>query len=324
MNTDGKLTVALLSGGKSSEREVSLSGGDHVFNALDKNRYRVLRYDPQCDLNRLVADAPLIDVALVILHGIYGEDGTIQGLLDLLGIPCQCSGVLGSCIAMNKAVSKQFYERAGIDVPPYGTLYRGEKPDTNEIVDTLGLPLVVKPACGGSSIGMAIIHEKTGLERAVDNAFALDSTVVVEAFLDGIEITGGVLGNDHPQALPLIEIVPRAGHEFFDFAAKYDASETEEICPARIDEGLAKKAREIALSAHKALFCSGCSRTDMIVSEGRIYVLETNTIPGMTPASLLPLAARTAGISYAGLIDRLISFALEKKNDDIKKGVNLP
>ncbi|NOY69331.1 MAG: D-alanine--D-alanine ligase [Deltaproteobacteria bacterium] len=314
MDTDGKLTVALLSGGRSSEREISLSSGDHVFDALDKNRYRVLRYDPQSDLSRLVADAAVIDVALVILHGMYGEDGAIQGLLDLLEIPYQCSGVLGSCVAMNKAVAKQFYERAGIEVPPFRTLFTGEKPDTNEIVNALGLPLVIKPAGGGSSIGMAIVREKTELAKAIDNAFAHDSTVVIEAFLNGIEITGGVLGNDNLLALPLIEIIPKTGHEFFDFSAKYDSSETEEICPARLDKEIAKKAQNIALAAHKALFCSGYSRTDMIVRDNRIYVLETNTIPGMTPASLLPLAARTAGISYAGLIDRLIGLALEKKS----------
>jgi len=314
MDTKGKLTVALLAGGTSSERDVSLAGGDNVFNAIDKDRYRVLRYDPKYDLKKLVADAAIIDVALVILHGKHGEDGAIQGLLDMLGIPYQCSGVLGSSIAMNKAVSKQFYERSGLDVPPFRVFHREDTFDARTLVKDLGLPLVVKPAGGGSSIGMATADSEAELIQAVHEAFAHDSTIIIESFIKGVEITAGVIGNERLQVLPIIEIVPKPGHIFFDFTAKYDASETDEICPARLDETIAQKARKIAITAHRALYCSGCSRTDMIVRDGRIYVLETNTIPGMTPTSLLPLAARTAGISYSGLINRLISLALEKKH----------
>lgn len=309
-----KLNVALLSGGTSGEREISRKGGDHVYAALDKSRYAVSRYDPSTDLPRLVEEAPGIDVALVILHGVPGEDGTIQGLLDLLGIAYQCTGVMGSAIAMNKLVSKMCYEKAGIPVPRYASCRRGRPVDFAALMDRLGLPLVVKPACGGSSLGLSIAGSEEELRRAVAAAFDLEDTILVEEYLSGTEITGGVLGNQEPEALPIVEIVPRKHHRFFDFEAKYRPGETDEICPARIGPDLTRKARALAVAAHEALFCKGCSRTDMIISNGEIRVLETNTIPGMTPVSLLPLAARAAGMNYSQLLDRLIGLALERKN----------
>ncbi|MFP4160069.1 MAG: D-alanine--D-alanine ligase [Desulfobacterales bacterium] len=315
-----KLNLALLSGGTSGEREVSSKGGDQVYEALDKSKYSVMRYDPKTDLARLAAEAESIDVALVILHGAPGEDGTIQGMLDLLGIPYQCTGVMGSAIAMNKLVSKFFYEKAGIAVPAYASCSRGHHVDAEAIMGRLGLPLVIKPASGGSSLGMSIVRSENEFEGALAEAFACDDTVIAEQYLKGTEITGGVLGNSEPVPLPIIEIVPKDGHEFFDYKAKYQAGETDEICPARIDEDLTKTAQNLALKAHRALFCTGCSRTDMIISSGRIHVLETNTIPGMTPVSLLPLAARTAGLSYSQLLDRLVELALEKTGCQDKTG----
>lgn len=307
-----KLNLALLSGGTSGEREVSLKGGDQVYEALDKSKYSITRYDPKTDLARLAADAPGIDAALVILHGAPGEDGTIQGMLDLLEVPYQCTGVMGSAIAMNKLVSKFFYEKAGISVPEYASCSRGQYADAAGIMERLGLPLVIKPASGGSSLGMSIVRSEKEFEGALALAFSCDDTVIAEQYLTGTEITGGVLGNYELEALPIVEIVPRGGHEFFDYDAKYRAGETDEICPARIDDDLSQTARDLAVKAHRALFCSGCSRTDMIISSGGIYVLETNTIPGMTPVSLLPLAAKTAGMSYSQLLDRLVELALEK------------
>ena len=308
-----KLKVALLSGGTSGEREISLKGGDQVYAALDLSRYEVVRYDPGTDLGRLVADAAGIDVALVILHGVPGEDGTVQGLLDLLEIPYQCTGVMGSAIAMNKLVSKYFYEKAGIPVPKYAGLRRSESVDAPRIIDQLGLPLVIKPASAGSSLGLSIVRSADAFATALEAAFACDETAVAEEYLSGTEITGGVLGNQELQALPIVEIVPGGDHEFFDFEAKYSAGQTDEICPARISPELAQTARDLAVAAHRSLFCSGCSRTDMIISSGSIRVLETNTIPGMTPVSLLPLAAGAAGMNYAELLDRLIELALEKR-----------
>ncbi|QTA90228.1 D-alanine--D-alanine ligase family protein [Desulfonema magnum] len=308
-----KLTVALLSGGISSEREVSLKSGSQVFEALDKEKYNIIQYDPETDLGRLVSDAAEIDVALIILHGPYGEDGTIQGMLDLLDIPYQGTGVLGSAIAMNKLVSKECYEKAGLPVPPYIASVRYDKPaDPEEYTEHLGLPLVIKPAAGGSSIGMSIVRSEEFLKEAVDKAFAYDDTVLIEAYIKGTELTCGIIGNnDDLQALPLIEIIPDEAHEFFDYEAKYVAGLTQEICPARIDESLAEKARTYAKMAHQALCCKGYSRTDMILRNQEIYVLETNTIPGMTQTSLFPRAAKAAGISFSQLLDKLIELGIE-------------
>ncbi len=310
-----KKNIALLAGGRSSEREVSLTGGEQVFQALDKDKYNVLRYDPKTDLGRLVADAPQIDVALIIMHGPYGEDGTVQGLLDLLDIPYQGAGVLGSAVAMNKFISKQLYEKAGLPVPAYCTLTHRDQSPTSEIVDRLGLPLVVKPVACGSSIGMSIVHEPEKLPAAIAKAFEQDDTVLIEEYIDGVELTGGVLGNDKPEALPIIEIIPNDDHEFFDYEAKYIAGLTNEICPARIDGELTAKAQDYARRAHTALALRGYSRTDMILKNREMYVLETNTIPGMTPTSLMPQAAKAAGYDFGQLLDRLIDLGLKVHHD---------
>ena len=299
-----KLTIALLYGGISSEREVSLMSGNQVYEALDKDKYRVLRYDTKTDLKCLTNDASQIDAAFIILHGPFGEDGTIQGMLDLLGIPYQGTGVLGSALAMNKLVSKQLYENSGLPVPAYMSIKRRDQVDPESFVKKLGLPLVVKPVSGGSSVGMSIVKTKDTLTAAVKNAFEQDETVLLEAFIEGIELTGAVLGNDNLEALPIIEIVPEKNHEFFDYEAKYTAGETREICPARIDANLTDKAQTYARLAHQSLFCKGYSRTDMILKGREIYVLETNTIPGMTSNSLLPQAAKDVGISFEQLLDR--------------------
>lgn len=310
-----KLRIALLSGGISAERDVSLNSGQQVYEALDKSRYDIVRYDPKTDLPDLVANAAHVDAALVILHGPYGEDGTIQGLLDLLGIPYQGAGVLGSAVAMNKLVAKRLYEQAGLQIPPYCVVRRGPVPELGGCVQHLGLPIVVKPVAGGSSIGMTIAGSEEELRDAIVEAFSHDPLVLLEKYLAGTEVTGGVLGNEDPVALPLIEIVPGEGHAFFNYKAKYTAGETEEICPARISEALTDKAQACAIQAHEALFCRGYSRTDMILQQDDIYVLETNTIPGMTATSLFPQAAAKAGLDFTRLLDRLIELSLEGRSD---------
>ena len=307
----GKLTVALLAGGISSEREVSLNSGEQVFDALDKRKYDIRRYDPKFDLARLVQDAAEIDIALIILHGPFGEDGTVQGMLDLLNIPYQGSGVLGSALAMNKVVTKQLYEKAGLPVPPYVVLDRGETVDAEKCVAEFGLPLVVKPVEAGSSVGMSIVKSADDLRGALDLAGEFDDTILIESFIEGTEITAGVIGNNKLEALPLIEIIPDKSHEFFDYEAKYTAGITQEICPARIADELTQKAQEYALLAHQALYCKGYSRTDMILKDDEMYVLETNTIPGMTATSLFPQAAQQAGMSFSQVLDRLIELGLE-------------
>ena len=307
----GKLTLALLSGGVSSEREVSLNSGDQVFEALDKDKYQIIRYDPKTDLARLVEDAPGIDAALIILHGPYGEDGTVQGLLELLDIPYQGSGVLGSAIAMNKLAAKYLYEKAGLPVPPYIALHKGDPLEPAAWEKQLGLPLVVKPNEAGSSVGMSIVKSADAIAAAVEKAFGHDTTVLLEGYIEGIELTGGGVGNRKLLALPLIEIIPDDQHEFFDYEAKYTAGVTQEICPARIDDQMTAKAQTYAKTAHSALFCKGYSRTDMILKDNQIFVLETNTIPGMTATSLLPQAARAAGFSFRRLLDELITLCIQ-------------
>ena len=306
-----KKTIALIYGGISSEREVSLNSGKQVLSALDKGKYDVRSYDPKTDIPRLVTDAPQIDCALIILHGPYGEDGTIQGLLDLLDIPYQGAGVLGSAVAMNKLVAKQLYESVGLPVAPYLCIKQGNRVEADKIIQRLGLPLVIKPVCGGSSIGMSIVHSEEALPAALEVAFNQDDEVLIESFIKGTELTGGVIGNDDLDALPIIEIIPDEKYSFFDYQAKYTAGETREICPARIDDALTEKAQAYAKMAHQALCCRGYSRTDMIVSNRNLYILETNTIPGMTPTSLLPLAAKTAGLNFSQLLDRLIELSIE-------------
>jgi len=311
--TTKKLTVALLAGGKSAERDVSLKSGDQVYQALDKEKYDILRYDPRDDLVRLAQDCSTIDVALIILHGRMGEDGTIQGLLDSLGIPYQGSGVLGSAIAMNKVLTKQLYVQAGIATAPYVVVDR-EQPDggMKTILETLSVPVVVKPEHEGSSIGLSIVKNGADLADALELGYRYDRRCLVERYIAGTEITGGVLGNETLQALPLVEIIPGEQYEFFDYAAKYTPGASHEICPARVSEDITRRAQDLALRAHRALHCRGYSRTDMIVSGEDIFVLETNTIPGMTQTSLLPQAAAAAGLSFSALLDRLIELALER------------
>jgi D-alanine-D-alanine ligase len=310
-----KLRVALLAGGVSAEREVSLKSARQVYEALDKDKYDVTRYDPRDDLPRLVQDAPRIDVALIILHGRLGEDGTIQGFLDSLGIPYQGSGVLGSALAMNKILSKRLYEQEGLPVAPYVIADRVHPPPSRAVVERLGLPVVVKPEHEGSSIGLSIVREEKALPGALEKAWAYDRRCLVEKYIPGVEVTGGVLGNDALQALPLVEIVPGEQFEFFDYQAKYTPGASREICPARLSPELTRKAQELAVRAHQTLCCRGYSRTDMMVdlAEEKVYVLETNTIPGMTETSLFPQAAAAAGIPFPQLLDRLIALALEDR-----------
>jgi D-alanine-D-alanine ligase len=307
-----KLTVALLSGGRSAEREVSLNSGEQVYQALNKERYNIRRYDPKDDLARLIAEAAEIDVALIILHGRYGEDGTIQGLLELLDIPYHGSGVLGSALGINKVLSKRLYEHAGLPVSPYLILDRDDPNAQAKVQEALGFPVVVKPEHEGSSIGLSIVGEAGKLKAALELAGKYDHLVLVEKYLEGTEITGAVLGNLNPEALPLVEIIPGDQYTFFDYEAKYKPGATQEICPARLSEELTKKAQNYAVRAHQALKCRGYSRTDMIVSNDEAYILETNTIPGMTATSLYPQAAAAVGIGFSELLDRLIELALEK------------
>ena len=307
-----KLRLALIAGGTSDEREVSLRGAAGVEKALNPDRYEVVRYDPATDLARIAADAATIDAAFILLHGVHGEDGTIQGFLDLLGIPYQGAGVLGSALAMDKNLAKIMYRLAGLPVAPWVMVEPGDLRDSGRIESAVGLPCVVKPVRQGSSIGMSIVRTLDQLPAALELALRHDGEVMVEAFLKGRELTAGVLGNSELTALPLIEIIPDSRYDFFNYEAKYQPGATREVCPAPVSETVRARAQDYAVRAHRSLQLRGYSRTDMILVGEELYLLETNTIPGMTPTSLLPQAAAEAGLPFAALLDRLIELALER------------
>ena len=307
-----KLRLALIAGGVSAEREVSLRGAAGVEQALNRDRYEVVRYDPATDLARIAADAANIDAAFILLHGVHGEDGTIQGFLDLLGIPYQGAGVLGSALAMDKNLAKVMYRLAGLPVAPWVMVEPGDLRDSGRIESAVGLPCVVKPVRQGSSIGMSIVRTPDQLPAALELALRHDGEVMVEAFLKGRELTAGVLGNSELTALPLIEIIPDSRYDFFNYEAKYQPGATREVCPAPVSETVRARAQDYAVRAHRSLQLRGYSRTDMILVGEELYLLETNTIPGMTPTSLLPQAAAEAGLPFAALLDRLIELALER------------
>lgn len=314
MRDKKRIHVALLAGGRSGEREVSLKGAVQVEKALDPDKFTVKRYDPATDLASLAQEAPSIDVAFILLHGLYGEDGTVQGYLDLLGIPYQGSGVLGSAMAMDKNIAKIMYRLQGLPVAEWEMARPEDILAPARLLDNLHLPLVIKPVRAGSSLGMSIASTVEELAAGIKIAYEHDSQVMVEQFIKGREITGGVLGNDALNALPLVEVIPNEEFLFFDYTAKYQPGASKELCPAPISEELREKAQQLALSAHRALQLSGYSRTDMILTEqGEIYILETNTIPGMTPTSLLPQAAAAYGLDFPALLEKLIELALENR-----------
>ncbi len=320
VSEDKRIRVALLAGGRSGEREVSLQGALGVEKALDPNKFRVTRYDPATDLATLAQDAPSIDVAFILLHGPYGEDGTVQGYLDLLDIPYQGSGVLGSAMAMDKNMAKIMYRLHGLPVAEWEMACPEDGLAPERLLARLQLPLVIKPVRAGSSLGMSIATTVEELAAGISTAYEHDSQVMVEQFIKGREITGGVLGNAELTALSLVEIIPNKEFLFFDYTAKYQPGASRELCPAPISEELTEKARNLALAAHQALRLRGYSRTDMILTEeGDIYILETNTIPGMTPTSLLPQAAAAYGLDFSQLLERLIELALEGRERKLQK-----
>jgi D-alanine-D-alanine ligase len=249
-----------------------------------------------------------LDVVLIALHGTWGEDGRIQGLLDTLGIPYTGSGVLASALAMDKVMAKTVLAAAGLDVPR-GAVVRSEIGADLQAARAVGLPVFVKPVASGSSVGASIVRDAEHLAPAIADALRYDERAMVEEYLKGVELTVAVIGNDELTPLPVIEIV--TGREFFDYRAKYDAGASEEIVPARVPNDVAKRAQDLAVRAHQALGCRGMSRTDFVWVGDRMAALEVNTIPGMTANSLLPKAAKAAGIGFGDLLTRLVEWSLE-------------
>jgi D-alanine-D-alanine ligase len=302
----------------SSEREVSLASGEAVRQVLAESGMRVATIDTAAPRFLETVAETGADVVFIALHGRGGEDGTVQGALELMGMPYTGSGVLASALAMDKARTKLFYRESGLRTPTAWRVTRTALGDLagdpegciTRVLAHVGLPLVVKPVADGSSVGISIVHERTDLVHALNTGFAVSDELLVEAFIQGTEVTVPVLGNDEPEALPVIEIVPR--NEFYDYESKYSEGGCEHIIPARISEAVARACTDAALKAHKALGCRGMSRTDFIVDiMGVPWAIETNTIPGMTATSLLPHAAAHAGISASELYQRIIGYALE-------------
>jgi D-alanine--D-alanine ligase len=296
-------------GGPSTEREISLKSGKAVYKTIKGCHINAIAIDIKTEdkeENIRLLRSKKIDCAFLALHGRFGEDGQIQKILEDIHLPYTGSGISASRLAMDKVASRKIFEGYGLKVPQYEVLGR----NTNWKIDyDFGFPLVVKPATHGSSIGLSIVDRKEGLEEAVNLAFSFDQRVVVEEYIVGREVTVGIL---EEQALPVIEIVPKK--RFFDYEAKYQPGMTDYIVPAKIPEKLAKKIQKVALMAHKLLGCFGCSRVDMILDKYNLpFVLEVNTIPGMTETSLLPKAAKIQGIGFDELCIKLIKLAYEKK-----------
>ena len=307
------LRVAVLAGGWSDEKAISLDSGRACQAALREAGFAsVDLLDPADEGFVATLGAGGYDVAFVAMHGRYGEDGCVQGMLEVLHVPYTFSGVAASAVGTDKQLAKSVVAAAGVPVPRGLCLEAGATLDEDQaaaVVAELGLPLFVKPANNGSSYGITRVTDASQLNEAIAVAGAQGSRVLVEECVQGTEITVAVLGNDDARALPIVEIV--TGAEFYDTKVKYEPSELHHVIPARLAEGDYRRAQGLAVAAHRALGCRGCSRSDFIVAaRGPVY-LETNTIPGMTATSLLPDAARHDGIEFPELCCRFVELALE-------------
>lgn len=249
------------------------------------------------------------DIVFIAMHGPFGEDGTIQGTLELAGVPYTGPGVLASALGMDKIMFRRILKSTGIPVPKYEVLRRADK--LSKVKKELGnRPYFVKPHNQGSSVGASIVRETKDLQKALHLAFEYSELAIVDEYIQGMEVTCSVLGNEKPIPLPLVEIRPLKG-EFFDYESKYTESGAEEIVPARMSKKLTKKVQEMAVDVYKAIGCKGFSRVDFILRNKRYpVILEINTIPGLTSMSLLPKAAKAAGITYTQLLDEIIKYGV--------------
>ncbi|MCX5725792.1 MAG: D-alanine--D-alanine ligase [Candidatus Saganbacteria bacterium] len=302
--------IAVLCGGRSGERDVSLRSGARVFDSLISQGFNVIKVDTDPDLiDKLKKEK--VDIVFIMLHGKYGEDGTVQGMLELYQIPYTGSKVLASALAMNKIASKRIWQAQGIPTPKflevdqYGDLAKG----SDKIKKLFSFPLIVKPVSEGSSLGVSLVKEEAKLEEVLKKTVAEFKDVFVEEYIKGPEVTVGILGKKSDiQALPILELVPK--REFYDYEAKYTAGMTEFIIPARLPGPLYERTQDVAVAAHKALGCYGFSRVDIMIGEDRVpYVHEINSIPGMTDRSDLPAEAAHAGISFDELVLRILASA---------------
>lgn len=292
-------------GGSSSEREISLRSGKAVAQGLRAKGYRVEEVDVNADLPQELKERG-IEVAFLALHGKFGEDGSVQGLLEMMRIPYTGSGVLASALAMDKILTKRILHDRGFLTPAY-TYFEAHQSTAKEFARhmTLTYPVIVKPSREGSTIGIGIVKEGAELEKALIAAAEYDSRVLVEEFVEGKEVTAGVLNGE---ALPLIEVAPKSG--FYDFHSKYTKGATEYILPARISPDLTEEIQRLTVEIYQELGCEGVARADYIVdAHDRPFFLEINTIPGMTETSLIPKAAAHAGIIFEDLVEKILDSA---------------
>jgi D-alanine-D-alanine ligase len=300
-------TIGVLMGGMSGERPVSLRSGRGCLAALLSQGYRAVEIDALHDVGRRIEEAG-VDVAFLALHGRYGEDGTIQGLLEVMGIPYTGSGVLASALGMNKVAAKKVVGASGLPTPDYFEVLPGEdaKSAAVHVADKLGLPAMLKPVQEGSSLGVSKCKTADQLESALEAGLAEFGTMFAERFVTGTEITVGVIDRGgRLEALPILQLVPK--NEFYDYEAKYTEGMTEFILPARLAPDVYARAQEAAVAVFRAIGCRGYSRVDMMVDgAGTPWFVEVNTLPGMTELSDLPAQARAAGISYEELVETVL------------------
>ncbi|OZB98187.1 D-alanine--D-alanine ligase [Paenibacillus sp. XY044] len=299
------LRVGVIMGGDSSEREVSLMTGREIISHLDPAKYEVrpIEIARKRDLPQQLAG---IDMAVIALHGKYGEDGTIQGTLETLGVPYTGSGVLASSLCMDKNMAKKMLRFEGVETPDWILLTSPDELDVVLAPEPV-YPLVVKPNSGGSSVGVTLARDKQSLREAVERAFQWDDEVILEQYIEGEEITCSLLNGEY---LPVLSIKPNG--EFFDYTSKYEEGESEEVV-ASLDPETAERVRRAAELSCRALKCSVYARVDIMLHQGIPYVMEVNTLPGMTRTSLLPKSAQAAGISFSGLLDRIIEGSLAER-----------
>lgn len=305
------MKIGVIMGGMSTEREVSLRTGEEMIRHLDRDRYEAVPIviDQGADLIRQVQQAG-IDLALLALHGQYGEDGTVQGALETLGIPYTGSGILASSLCMNKQLSKMLLKAAGVNTPA-GLCWQGMDDYDPQAVERMGYPVIVKPNTGGSSIGIQLVHNETELLAAVQESCRLDQTILIEAYIQGTEITCPIMDGE---LLPIIGI--RSAHsEWFDYTAKYEVGGAEEKV-IELPPATEQRVREAALASYRLLQCKVYARVDMILCEGIPYVLEVNTLPGMTAGSLLPKSAAAAGMTFMQVLDRIIDSSLRERGQE--------
>ncbi|MCX7928013.1 MAG: D-alanine--D-alanine ligase [Candidatus Omnitrophica bacterium] len=303
--------IGVLMGGFSSERDISLRSGTAVYESLKKQQFDVVAIDIQdSDREKIkqILKKNQINTAFIALHGIFGEDGQIQSILEEMGISYTGSGVQASRNALDKVQAKKIFTRYGLPTPEWVTHYKQDYQNQKPLFVPFSLPWIVKPSANGSSIGVSLVEEPEQVKEALEKAFFFDSCVIVEQFIKGREMTIGIINN---RPLCVIEVVPK--NRWFDFEAKYQKGLTEYIIPAVLDESLAQTLQDAALAAHRILGCRGFSRVDLMLDKNnKFFILEVNTIPGLTSTSLLPKAAAVAGISFDQLCLQLLETIYEK------------